>query len=82
LVTRFFGNLLTAKEAFGAIRRASSATPVQVDPPTYCCNLFDRLDRRSNAINSGNIWNFLHDHMAKHYAVELGLTATGADITQ
>ncbi len=69
-------------ETLDTIRQTSPATAVQAGPLAYYGNLFDWLDRRSNAINPGPIRDILRDHIVMHSAVEPGTTVLGAKITK
>lgn len=68
-------------EALDTIRQTSSATAVQAGSLAHYGNLFDWLERRSNAIDPGPIRDILRDHIVKHSAVEPGTMVLGVEIT-
>lgn len=74
------------EEALDTIRKTSPATAVQAGPLAYYGQLFDWLDRRSNAIDPGPIRDLLRDllrdHIAKHSAIEPGTKVLGVEITE
>lgn len=69
-------------EALNTIRQTSPAAAVQAGPLAYYGNLFDWLDRRSNAIDPGPIRDILRDHIVKHSAIEPGTTVLGVEISE
>ena len=70
------------EESLDAIRKTSPATAVQAGPLAYYGQLFDWLDRRSNAINPGPIRDLLRDHIVKHSAIEPGTMVLGVEISE
>jgi len=70
------------EEALDTVRHTSPATAVQAGPLAYYGQLFDWLDRRSNALDPGPIRNILRDHIVKHSAVEPGTMVLGVEITE
>jgi hypothetical protein len=70
------------EEALDTIRKTSPATAVQAGPLAYYGQLFDWLDRRSNAIDPGPIRDLLRDHIVKHSAIEPGTKVLGVEITE
>jgi len=69
-------------EALDAVRRASPAKAVQAGPLAYYGQLYDWLDRRSNAIDPGPIRDILREHIVKNSAVEPATTVLGVEITE
>jgi len=70
------------EEALDTIRKTSPATAVQAGPLAYYGQLFDWLDRRSNAIDPGPIRDLLRNHIVRHSAIEPGATVLGVEITE
>ncbi|WP_176445319.1 TniQ family protein [Maliponia aquimaris] len=70
------------EEALDTIRKTSPASAVQAGPLAYYGQLFDWLDRRSNALDPGPIRDILRDHIVKHSAVEPGTKVLGVEITE
>lgn len=70
------------EEALDTIRKTSPATAVQAGPLAYYGQLFDWLDRRSNAVDPGPIRDLLRDHIVKHSAIEPGTKVLGVEITE
>lgn len=70
------------EEALDTIRKTSPATAVQAGPLAYYGQLFDWLDRRSNAIDPGPIRDLLRDHIVKHSAIEPDTMVLGVEITE
>lgn len=70
------------EEALDTIRQTSPATAVQAGPLAYYGQIFDWLDRGSNAIDPGPIRDILRDHIVKHSAVEPGTTVLGVEVTE
>lgn len=70
------------EEALDTIRKTSPATAVQAGPLAYYGQLFDWLNRRSNAIDPGPIRRLLRDHIVKHSAIEPGSKVLGVEITE
>ncbi len=70
------------EEALDKIRYTSPAKAVQAGPLAYYGQLFDWLDRRSNAIDPGPIRDLLRDHIVKHSAIEPGTKVLGVEITE
>lgn len=65
--------------ALTEIRNSSPATAVQAGPLAMYGQLFDWLDRRSNAVDPGPIRDLLREHIVKHSAVDSGETVLGVE---
>lgn len=70
------------EEALDTIRKTSPASAVQAGPLAYYGQLFDWLDRRSNALDPGPVRDILRDHIIKHSAVEPGTKVLGVEIAE
>ncbi len=65
--------------ALTEVRNSSPATAVQAGPLAMYGQLFDWLDRRSNAVDPGPIRDLLREHIIKHSAVDSGEVVLGVE---